>query len=101
MIEKEELDRIACQGEDGRSLTAMKFQFFESVETTRGHRKRPGAIGLELTSGEALRQVNEGCFELIETGELITVTPDVGHLANVFGLFHQESVDRLQMLRGG
>lgn len=82
MIEKEEFNRIACQGEDGRSLTAVKFQFFESEETTRGHRKRPGAIGLELTSGEALRQVDEGCFELIEMGELITVTPDAGHEAS-------------------
>ncbi|MCL4673540.1 MAG: hypothetical protein KJZ64_11525 [Sphingomonadaceae bacterium] len=78
MIEKKELGRIACQGEDGRSLTVVRFQFFETEETAKGARKRPGAIGLALTSGEALRQVDEGCFELIETGELITAAPDAG-----------------------
>lgn len=78
MIEKKELGRMACQGEDGRSLTVVSFQFFETEETAKGVRKRPGAIGLELVSGETLRQVDDGCFELIETGELITVTPDAG-----------------------
>lgn len=82
VIEKAELDRITCQGEDGRSLTAVSFQYFETEETAKGDRKRLGAIGLELASGEALRQIDKGCFELIETGELITVTPDAGHEAS-------------------
>ena len=35
-----------------------------------------------LISGGALRQVDEGCFELIETGELITAAPDAGRDAS-------------------
>lgn len=82
MIEKTELGRIDCHGEDGRSLTVVRFQFFETEKTSKGTRKRPGAIGLELISGGALRQVDDGCFELIETGELITVIPDAGSNAS-------------------
>lgn len=76
MIEKRELKRIVCRGDDGRSLTVVKFRFFETEETARGSRQRPGAMCFELTSGEAVRQIDEGCFELIETGELIAATSD-------------------------
>lgn len=82
MIEKAEVGRIACRGEDGRSLTVVSFQFFETEETARGARKRPGAICVALITGETLRQIDEKCFELVATGELITAIPDDGSVAS-------------------
>ena len=79
MIEKKELERIECRDDEGRSLTVIRFRFFEIVETGKGTRKRPGAIGLELTTGEALRQVDKNCFEVIDTGAFITAAPDNRH----------------------
>ena len=76
MVEQEETKRIICQGDDGRSLTVVLYQYFETVVTDRGVRKRPGAICLELTTGEAVREIDQGCFEIIPTGEFIKAAPD-------------------------
>lgn len=75
MTEIEELNRFRCRGSDGRSLIVVSYQFFETVTTERGIRKRPGAIRLKLENGEAVRQIYATCFEVIGTGELLTVDP--------------------------
>lgn len=74
MIEKKELNRIACLGNDGRSLTAVRFQYFEISETKKGLRRHPGASCIELTSGEGVRQLDNEYFEVIATGEIIRAT---------------------------
>lgn len=76
MIEKVELSRAACRGRDEQPLHEVSFQFFETVATDKGSRRRPGAIRLELNTGEAVRQIDKECFEVIETGELIMIAPD-------------------------
>lgn len=78
MTETEELNRFRCLGSDGRPLIVVNYQFFETVETERGMRKRPGAIRLELENGEAVRHISATCLEVIGTGELLTVDPEGG-----------------------
>jgi len=75
MTETEELNRFRCLGSDGRLLIVVNYQFFETVRTESGIRKRPGAIRLELENGEAVRHISATCFEVIGTGELLTVDP--------------------------
>lgn len=102
MVEKKELDQIACLGENGQSLTALKFQFFETEQTSRGVRMRLGAVCFELKSGEALRQIDDGCFELIGRGELITVCPDTSSEASIredIPLCHYEELARQENRR--
>lgn len=71
MIEKVKLGRVPCRGRGGRQLTVARFQFFDTITTAKGTRRRPGAIRLELETGEEVRQVDTDCFEVIDTGELV------------------------------
>ena len=78
MTETEELNRFRCLGSDGRLLIVVNYQFFETVRTESGIRKRPGAIRLELENGEAVRHISATCFEVIGTGELVEIDGRIG-----------------------
>lgn len=73
MIETNELKRYHCVGSDGRPLIVVSCQYIEMADTPRGIRRRPGAIFMELDSGESVRQVDTGCFEVVDIGELVTI----------------------------
>ena len=106
MIESEELNRFHCVGSEGRPLVVLHYQLFETVDTGRGMRRRPGVIRMELESGEAVRQIDATCFEIVNTGELLTIDPDVvGPKEQAEGAssiplcHHKELVERENRLR--
>jgi hypothetical protein len=66
-----EISRTRCIGDDGSPLTVVEFQLIDRRRTAAGTRDYPGARRLALDSGEAVRSLGDGLWEVIATGEVL------------------------------
>jgi len=66
-----EISRTRCAGDDGSSLVVVEYQHVERRRTESGERSYPGARRWALASGEAVRPLGDGVWEVIATGEVL------------------------------
>jgi len=66
-----EISRTRCVGDDGTPLVVIEYQHLERCRTESGERSYPGARRWALASGEAVRPLGDGVWEVIATGELV------------------------------
>jgi hypothetical protein len=70
MMERE-LSRTRCVGDDGSPLVVIEYQHVERRQTHSGERSYPGARRWALASGELVRPLGDGVWEVIATGEVL------------------------------
>lgn len=70
MLERE-ISRTSCVGDDGSPLTVIDYQHIDRRQTDGGERTYPGARRSALASGEAVRPLGDGVWEVIATGEVL------------------------------
>ena len=63
-----------CIGDDGSPLLVIEYQLVDRQRTTAGKRDYPGARRLALDSGEPVRPLGDGLWEVIATGEMVRRT---------------------------
>lgn len=66
-----ETARIPCFGDDGTPLAVVEYRHSEVSSTKAGARVLVGARRLALSTGEAVRYIDENTFEVIASGELL------------------------------
>lgn len=66
-----EISRTRCVGDDGTPLVVIEYQHVDRRRTEGGDRSYPGARRSALASGEAVRPLGDGVWEVIATGELV------------------------------
>lgn len=66
-----EISRTRCVGDDGSPLVVIEYQHVERRQTDNGERSYPGARRWALASGEAVRPLGDGVWEVIATGEVL------------------------------
>lgn len=66
-----EISRTRCVGDDGTPLVVIEYQHVENRRTENGERTYPGARRSALASGEAVRPLGDGVWEVIATGEVV------------------------------
>jgi hypothetical protein len=66
-----EISRTRCVGDDGSPLVVIEYQHVERRQTDSGERNYPGARRWALTSGEKVRPLGDGVWEVIATGEVL------------------------------
>jgi hypothetical protein len=66
-----EISRTRCVGDDGSSLVVIEYQLIERRQTDSGERSYPGARRWALASGEKVRPLGDGVWEVIATGEVL------------------------------
>ena len=65
------ISRTRCIGDDGSTLIVIEYQLIDRRRTKAGERAYPGARRLALDSGEAVRTLGDGLWEVIATGEVL------------------------------
>lgn len=60
-----------CLGDDGAFVTVIEYRHVERVGSASGPRLYPGARRLALSTGEAVRYIDAGTFEVVDSGELL------------------------------
>jgi hypothetical protein len=70
MMERE-IARTPCIGDDGSPLVVIEYQHVERRQTESGERSYPGARRWALASGEPVRPLGAGVWEVIATGEVL------------------------------
>lgn len=70
-IMEREISRTRCVGDDGSPLTVIEYQHVERRQTDSGERTYPGARRSALASGEPVRPLGDGIWEVIATGEVL------------------------------
>jgi hypothetical protein len=68
---EEVLARYRCIGDDGTRLVVVERRHMQTVEGPAGARRQIGARRLALEDGAAVRYIDAGLFEVIDTGELL------------------------------
>lgn len=66
-----EISRTRCVGDDGSPLSVVEYQHIDRRETGSGERTYPGARRLALASGDPVRSLGDGVWEVIATGEVL------------------------------
>ena len=66
-----EICRTRCIGDDGTPLVVIEYQHVERRRTGSGERSYPGARRSALASGEPVRSLGDGAWEVIATGEVL------------------------------
>jgi len=66
-----EISRTRCVGDDGSPLVVIEYQHIERRQTDGGERLYPGARRSALASGEPVRALGDGVWEVIATGEVL------------------------------
>ena len=66
-----EISRMRCVGDDGTPLVVIEYQHVDRRRTGSTERTYPGARRLALASGEAVRPLGDGVWEVIATGEVL------------------------------
>ncbi|HWU73512.1 MAG TPA: hypothetical protein VN137_08495 [Sphingomonas sp.] len=66
-----EISRTRCVGDDGTPLVVIEYQHIDRRPTESGERSYPGARRSALASGEAVRPLGDGVWEVIATGEVV------------------------------
>lgn len=69
-----EISCTRCVGDDGSPLVVIEYQHVERRQTDNGERSYPGARRWALASGEAVRPLGDGVWEVIATGEVLRRT---------------------------
>ncbi|MBY8822814.1 hypothetical protein [Sphingomonas colocasiae] len=67
----EELARYRCIGDDGTRVAVVEYRYVHLARSSTGTRRHLGATKLTLETGEPVRYIDEACFEVIDSGELI------------------------------
>jgi len=70
MMERE-ISRTRCIGDDGSPLVVIDYQHVDHRQTDSGERTYPGAQRSALASGDAVRPMGDGVWEVIATGEVL------------------------------
>jgi hypothetical protein len=70
-IMEREISRTRCVGDDGSSLVVIEYQHIDRRKTGPGERIYPGARRQALASGEPVRSLGDGVWEVIATGEVL------------------------------
>jgi hypothetical protein len=66
-----EVARFRCIGDDETPLIVLEYLHSEIVPGRTGARFLRGARRLALTTGEAVRYIDENRFEVVKSGELL------------------------------
>jgi len=66
-----EIARTRCVGDDGSPLVVIDYQHVDRRQTGSGERAYPGARRSALASGEPVRPLGDGVWEVIATGEVL------------------------------
>jgi len=67
----EELARYRCVGDDGTRVAVVEYRYVHMARDSAGTRRHLGATKLTLETGEPVRYIDDGCFEVIDSGEMI------------------------------
>jgi len=65
------LQQISVLGDDGAWLTAVELRFDCVEVSVKGTRTRVGSRRWVLSTGEQLRPLSGGAFEVLLTGEIV------------------------------
>jgi hypothetical protein len=66
-----EISRTRCVGDDGSPLVVIEYQHVDHRQTDSGERAYPGARRSALASGEPVRPLGDGVWEVIATSEVL------------------------------
>jgi len=66
-----EISRTRCIGDDGTPLIVIEYQHVDRRQTESGERSYPGARRSALASGEPVRSLGDGVWEVVATGEVL------------------------------
>jgi hypothetical protein len=66
-----EISRTRCVGDDGSPLVVIEYQHVDRRRTDSGERSYPGARRWALASGEKVRPLGDGVWEVMATGEVL------------------------------
>ena len=66
-----EVARFRCIGDDETPLTVLEYRHSAVVVGKTGARLLRGSHRLALSTGEAVRYIDENTFEVVKSGELL------------------------------
>lgn len=66
-----ETNRIRFIGSDDVAVVVIEHQHFDIQQTSAGRRIYPGARRYALVTGDSVRVIDNGTYQVIGTGELL------------------------------
>lgn len=69
------LASFLCHGDGGRKVEVVQYRHVESEVTSRGARRRIGAISWRTADGRPVRQIDADLYEIGSSGELLERVP--------------------------
>ena len=62
---REEIDRIACVGDDGESYTVIMYQRYKQFRGFDGNSWVPGMKEAELPNGDPVNYIDDNTFKIV------------------------------------